>query len=116
MAWLINTNIAHKVKIKYYNKRITTLTIGNTTIIGAYMPSSPKDELEYGITIGKLNNILIMEAQEKRRCLIVGDLNGDIWRCQKFSPGHITSLELYHEIKTRLKKKEQTRHYGETMD
>ena len=87
IGWLVKRELNHNIKIEFISKRISTLEIGNLTIIGVYLTSndgSSNSIIEHNLDLEELSTIIEKLESEEKLFLIVGDFNSDPIRKKNF--------------------------------
>ncbi|RMZ99261.1 hypothetical protein BpHYR1_047827, partial [Brachionus plicatilis] len=95
VGWIVSKKLEKRYSVKLHTKRITSLEIGNLTLIGVYLTANnSKNEsmIEHIIDIKDLETLIDELKRKNKEYIIVGDFNSDPIRNKKFDRELISLL------------------------
>ena len=87
VGWIVSKKLEKNYSVRLHTKRITSLEIGNLTLIGVYLTANnSKNEsmIEHIIDIKDLETLIDELDKKNKEYIIVGDFNSDPIRNKKF--------------------------------
>jgi hypothetical protein len=94
--WIVSKEVkeVNNILINFLNERISSCTIGRTTIYGVYMPSDNLANGAYDTEMRRLGDMMKRNSES----IAIGDFNADVWRSHKYTrQQYLTNYEYRNE-------------------